>query len=209
MASTSKTGEGNVCFHSCWGKSARWPDPAAGPAPSEAPYPTPVLGMCHLLTISQPEPFLRTEPRKSHVLLRPSGRCMWLNPVKVSVSTFKVLVGGAEISMFPGFWNLPPIGPGGLPLSSAPPCPSCMEATFIFHLGSTWVWAPSQVEWKNSSIFELFFDGWLMASAKVVCLLWIKQTQMSSSTRVIVKSLPFLNPGKAFYCTRRCSVFCM
>lgn len=46
----------------------------------------------------QPEPFSRTQPWKSNVLLRRSGQRLWLNPEKASVHTSKILIeGGTDL----------------------------------------------------------------------------------------------------------------
>ena len=48
------------------------------------------------LVFPAPEAAPRTQPSESKVLLRPSGRYMWLNPGEASIETFKILVGGCR-----------------------------------------------------------------------------------------------------------------
>lgn len=59
---------------------------------------------------------------------------------------------------------------------------------------------------QQSRSFELLFAGCLEALAYVVCLLRIKRTETSNSTRVEVESLFTPNPGRVFYCTRHYSL---
>ena len=70
-----------------------WEDMAAGPRHSEAPHPLSILEIYVLLTIPIVGATSRMQPWESKVLLRPSGLNIWLNPVKASIYTFKILVG--------------------------------------------------------------------------------------------------------------------
>ena len=63
-----------------------WPpvDPRTGHRQSEASHPSPVLGMYVLPTVLALGATSSMQPWESNVLLRPSGLCMWLNPIKAS-----------------------------------------------------------------------------------------------------------------------------
>ena len=93
-----------------------WPQAIRG---SSAPPPS--LKCTFYPLFPQREPFSRTQSWESKVLLRPSGQYIWLNPVKVSIQTFKTLASGREdllivlplpktsiICKSPCFFNLPP-----------------------------------------------------------------------------------------------------
>lgn len=87
-------------------------DPRAEFGPSMASHPPLPPGHQWLLTrrshptslectfcplLPQWEPFSRVQPWESNVLLRPSGWSMWLDPLKVTIHTFKSPVAGVEI----------------------------------------------------------------------------------------------------------------
>lgn len=112
------------------------------------------------------------------------------------------------LSKFPCILNLPPTTQSEWSaLSSASPCPPCIGTGFRFRLGTSCV-GEQTIEAKESFNIELLFDGCLPAPAYVLCLLRIRQTETRNSTRVVVKSLFTLNPGKVFffYCTRHYSL---
>ena len=82
----------------------------------------PVLGMYTLPTVPTVGAVPRTRTWENKVLLRPSGQHTWLNPVKASLWTFKILAGGCGaktsfICKFPYWLNLSPTNLEWLPLS--------------------------------------------------------------------------------------------
>lgn len=85
---------GSIC---CWRRPSRghnhWLTLMLDPGYWRLLITSPVLGMCILPTVPTWEPF-SSRSLESNVLLRPSGPCTWLDPVKVSKNTFKILTGG-------------------------------------------------------------------------------------------------------------------
>ena len=97
----------------------------------------PVFGKC----VPQARSCLRTQPRESKVVLRPSGWYMCLSPLKASVSTSTVgwwvqrptPLAAPKTNLackFSCLFNLPPTNLEQLPLSSVSPCLLCVQGQF-------------------------------------------------------------------------------
>ena len=63
----------------------------------ELSTPSPFLEMCVLLAFSSPRSCSKDRALNRNVLLRLSGLGTWLNPVKASIYTFKILASGCRI----------------------------------------------------------------------------------------------------------------
>lgn len=115
-----------------WGRSSRGRDQG-----NQSFLAFPVFGVC----VPQARSCLRTQPRESKVVLRPSGWYMCLSPLKASVPTSTI---GWWVQRFTPFtapktnlvckfsclFNLPLTNPERLPLSSVSPCLLCVQGQF-------------------------------------------------------------------------------
>ena len=174
----------------CWKRSSkrRWQPVDLGAGPGQGNWKllasSPGLGMYVLYTIPPWELFSRTRPRENSVFLRSSGLRMWLNPVKISIETFKILAGrGGDlfilwrpktslICKFSCFLNLPPVHL------------ECSASFLGLSLPSTYE-SQFQILPKKNQRF------WTYNGIEMYCLLrgcWPKQTKNNNNNKTQGKS---------------------
>lgn len=119
------------------------------------------LGMYGLTPILTVEAVWRPQPWEREVLLRASELCMWLNPIKASLSTFKILTVGVEIyvTWLGGqAWYVPRLLNPSLPIWSSFPLSSGSSCPVRVGL----VYKPTCVLISNFQFYNLFLFSVLL-----------------------------------------------